>query len=39
MAIIDATGGIQPMRIAFYRDEDLEKDGVWTCGVLKDPVA
>lgn len=37
MAIIDATGGIQPMRIAFYRDEDLEKDGVWDLWRIEGP--
>ena len=37
LAIIDAGGGLQALRFAFYGSEDLENDGIWDIWRIEGP--
>jgi len=37
MAIIDQGGGIEALRFAFYKNEDLENDGIWDIWHIEGP--
>jgi hypothetical protein len=39
MAIIDSNGGIESLRFAFYKNEDLEQDGIWDMWRIEGPSA
>lgn len=39
MSIIDANGGIESLRFAFYKNNDLEKDGIWDIWRIEGPSA
>lgn len=39
LSIIDQTGGIESLRFAFYKQQDLEQDGVWDIWRIEGPGA
>jgi hypothetical protein len=39
MALIEAGGGVESLRFAFYSEEDLEQDGVWDMWRIEGPNA